>query len=72
MIFCFSAAALDEHHPLSLVAWNQTVSDVLLQAGDILGIQQFVEETQPRRQAARRQGYIERESGFSQSRSFHV
>ena len=47
MIFCFSAAALDEHHPLSLVAGNQAISDIFLQAGDILGIQQLVEETQP-------------------------
>ena len=47
LAFSFSAAALDEHHPLSLVAGNQAVSDVLLQAGDILGIQQLVEKTQP-------------------------
>ena len=47
LAFSFSAAALDEHHPLSLVAGNQAVSDVLLQAGNILGIQQLVEETQP-------------------------
>ena len=47
LAFSFSAAALDEHHPLSLVAGNQAVSDVLLQAGNILGMQQLVEETQP-------------------------
>ena len=47
LAFSFSAAALDKHHPLSLVAGNQAVSDVLLQAGDILGIQQLVKETQP-------------------------
>ena len=47
LAFSFSAAALDKHHPLSLVAGNQAVSDVLLQAGNILGIQQLVEKTQP-------------------------
>ena len=47
LAFSFSAAALDEHHPLSLVAGNQAVSDVLLQAGNILSIQQLVEKTQP-------------------------
>ena len=47
LAFSFSAAALDEHHPLSLVAGNQAISDIFLQAGDILGIQQLVEETQP-------------------------
>ena len=47
LAFSFSAAALDEHHPLSLVAGNQAVSDIFLQAGDILGIQQLVEEMQP-------------------------
>ena len=47
LAFSFASAALDKHHPLSLVAGNQAVSDVLLQAGDILGMQQLVEETQP-------------------------
>ena len=35
----FAAAALDNHHALSLVAGNQAVADELLHRGDILRVE---------------------------------
>ena len=43
-----AAAALDDHHALSLVAGNQAVTDVFLQGGDVIFIQKTMQKAQPR------------------------
>ena len=42
-----AAAALNDHHPLSLVAGNQAVADIFLQGGDVLRVEQAIQKLQP-------------------------
>ena len=42
-----AAAALNDHHPLSLVAGNQAVADIFLQGGDVLRVEQAIQKFQP-------------------------
>ena len=43
----FAAAALNDHHPLPLVAGNQAVADIFLQGGDVLRVEQTIQKLQP-------------------------
>ena len=39
-----AALALNDHHPLSFITGNQTVTDKLLQGGDVLEIEQPIQK----------------------------
>ena len=47
MRLTFTAAALDDHHALPLVAGNQAVPDELLHCGDVLRVEQVGQKLQP-------------------------
>ena len=47
LAFSFAAVALDNHHALALVAGNQTIPHVFLEGGDILRVQQILQEAEP-------------------------
>ena len=42
-----AAVTFYDHHPLSLVAGNQTIADIFLQSGDVLRIEQPIQKFQP-------------------------
>ena len=42
-----AAAALNDHHPLSLVAGNQAVADIFLQGWDVLRAEKAIQKLQP-------------------------
>ena len=42
-----AAVALNDHHPLSLIAGNQAVADIFLQGGDVLRVEQAIQKLQP-------------------------
>ena len=42
-----AAAAFYDHHPLSLIAGNQAVTDIFLQGGDVLRVEQTIQKLQP-------------------------
>ena len=44
----FAAAALNDHHPLPLVAGDQAVADIFLQGGDVLRVEQAIQKFQPK------------------------
>ena len=43
----FAAAAFDDHHSLTFVAWDQAVAAEFLESSDILRIKQLIQEIQP-------------------------
>ena len=49
LAFSLTAVSLDNHHALSLITGNQTVSNEFLKCQDIFRIQQFIQKMQPTR-----------------------
>ncbi len=47
LTFALAAAALDDHHPLSLCAGDEAVAEIFLQRGYIFGIEKAVQKQQP-------------------------
>ena len=47
LTLAFAAPALDDHHPLALVAGNEAVPDKLLNCGDIFRVEKVGQEPQP-------------------------
>ena len=47
MAFALAAPTFDDHHPLALVAGDETVADKFLQGRDVLRVNQVRQEPQP-------------------------
>ena len=47
LALALAAVALNDHHPLSLIAGNQAVADVFLQGGNVLRIEKAIQKLQP-------------------------
>ena len=47
MALALTTVTLNHHHPLAFVAGNQTVSDELLQGGNVLRVKQSLQKSQP-------------------------